>query len=98
MEIVFAVGTVVRLAIRLFVLLLWGRLILDWVSVLVRGFRPRGLLLVVAEAVYTVTDPPLRMFRKFLPPIRLGQISLDLGWFFTLIACYILLGIVPGMF
>lgn len=96
MEIVYVLGTVVRIALRLFVLLLWARFILDWVTVLVRGFRPKGILAILVEAVYTVTDPPIRLFRRILPPIRLGQVALDLGWFLTMFACIILLRIIPG--
>jgi len=49
----------------------------------------------VVEAVYTVTDPPIRMFRKILPPIRLGAVALDLGWMLTMLSCWILLAILP---
>ncbi|KIP52421.1 YggT family protein [Leucobacter komagatae] len=96
MELLFIVGTVVVIALRLFVLLLWARFVLDWVTVLARGFRPKGVLAIAVEAVYTVTDPPIRMFRKVLPPIRLGQVALDLGWFLTMFACIILIRIIPG--
>ncbi|GAA2839023.1 YggT family protein [Leucobacter komagatae] len=96
MEIVYIFTTVVRIALRLFVLLLWARFVLDWVTVLARGFRPKGILAIIVEAVYMITDPPIRMFRKILPPIRLGQVALDLGWFLTMFACIILLRIIPG--
>ncbi|KAM9862688.1 YggT family protein [Leucobacter sp. BZR 635] len=96
MEILYVAGTVVVIALRLFVLLLWARFILDWVMVLARGFRPKGVLAVIVEAVFTVTDPPIRMFRKILPPIRLGQVAIDLGWFLTMFACIILIRIIPS--
>lgn len=96
MEIIFAIGTVVRVVLRLFVLVLWARFILDWVTVLARNFRPRGFVVVLAELVFTITDPPIRMFRKILPPIRLGQVAIDLGWFLTMISCLVLLALIPG--
>lgn len=96
MEILYIFTTVVRIALRLFVLLLWARFILDWVTVLARGFRPKGILAIIVEAVYMITDPPIRLFRKILQPIRLGQVALDLGWFLTMFACIILLRIIPG--
>jgi len=95
-EIVLAVGTVIRVALRIYTLILWGRLVLDWVVILNRRFRPRGPLAVLVELVYTVTDPPIKMFRKILPPIRLGSISLDLGWMLTMLVCWLLLAIIPG--
>lgn len=50
----------------------------------------------LVELVYSITDPPIKMFRRVLPPIRLGQISLDLGWILTMLVCWILLAIIPG--
>lgn len=96
MEVVFAIGTIVRVAVRLYIIILWARLIIDWVMVFNRGFRPKGPIAVLVELVYSLTDPPIRMFRKLLPPIRIGQISLDLGWMLTLVCCWILLAIIPG--
>ncbi|GMA85406.1 hypothetical protein GCM10025868_06560 [Angustibacter aerolatus] len=61
--------------VLIFFLLLIGRLVLDWVQMLAREWRPRGPLLVVAEVVYSVTDPPLRAIRKVVPPLRIGQIQ-----------------------
>ncbi len=96
MEILFAIGTVAEILLRVYTLVLWVRFVLDWILVLNRNFRPRGPLAVVVELVYSVTDPPIRMFRRVLPPIRLGQISLDLGWMLTMLSCWILLAIIPG--
>jgi len=95
-EVVFAIGTVLRVVLRIYIFVLWGRFVLDWILVLNRNFRPRGVLAVLVELVYTVTDPPIKMFRRLLPPIRIGQIALDLGWMLTLLACWILLAIIPG--
>lgn len=96
MEVVIAIGTVIRLALRLYIMVLWARLILDWVIMLNRNFRPRNFVAVLVELVYSLTDPPIKMFRKLLPPLRIGQISLDLGWMLTLVCCWILLAIIPG--
>ena len=56
------------------------RLILDWVQVFSRDWRPSGVLLVIAEVVYSLTDPPIRFLRKFIPPLRLGGVALDLAF------------------
>jgi YggT family protein len=85
-EILLVFTSLVRVVLRIYILLLWVN----------RRFRPRGLVAVLVEFVYSVTDPPIKMFRKVLPPIRLGQIMLDLGWMLTLISCWILLAIIPG--
>jgi YggT family protein len=63
-----------------FFIALIGRFILDWVQVLAREWRPKGPLLVLAEAIYTVTDPPLRALRKVIPSPNIGGIRLDLSF------------------
>jgi len=54
-----------------------------------RSWRPSGPLLVVAELIYTVTDPPLRALRRVIPPLRIGQVSLDLSFLVLFILVYI---------
>jgi YggT family protein len=63
-----------------FFIALIGRFIIDWVQVLARDWRPHGAILVVAEAIYTVTDPPLKALRKVIPSPTIGGIRLDLSF------------------
>ena len=66
--------------LRLFFYTLIIRFILDWIQVLSRNWRPQGPILVIVEIVYSITDPPLNWIRKFIKPIRLGTIQLDLAF------------------
>ena len=66
--------------LRLFFYTLIIRFILYWIQVLSRNWRPQGPILVIAEIVYSITDPPLNWIRKFIKPIRLGTIQLDLAF------------------
>ena len=66
--------------LRLFFYTLIIRFILDWIQVLSRNWRTQGPILVIAEIVYSITDPPLNWIRKFIKPIRLGTIKLDLAF------------------
>lgn len=68
------------LLLRLFWMLLLARLVLGYVQMFAREWRPRGILLVLAEGVYTITDPPLKALRRVLPPIRIGQMSFDTAY------------------
>ena len=74
------VGQILILVLWLFFILLIARLVLDYVQMFARSWRPRGPLLIVAEIVYTVTDPPLRALRKVIPPLRIGSVSLDMSF------------------
>lgn len=90
------IANVLYIALYVFFIALWVRFIFDWVQVLSRSFRPRGPLLVVAEAAYTVTDKPLAGIRRFIPPLRFGGAAIDLGWSVLMIATLIALSIVGG--
>ena len=80
-----AVFALLALVVLLFLIALVARLVLDWVMLFARDWRPRGPALVVAEGVFTVTDPPLRSLRRVIKPIRLGGIQLDLSFFLLFI-------------
>lgn len=85
---------VLHLAILVFFLILLVRLVLDWVQVFARTWRPTGAALVVAEVTYTVTDPPIRLLRRFLPPLRLGPVQLDLAFTVLFLLCIVLLSVI----
>ena len=80
-------GTAITLLANLYLLVLIVRMVIDWVHFLVPAFTPRGLVLVLANAVYALTDPPIRALRRVVPPLRLGSgIALDLGFMIVFIA------------
>lgn len=88
-----AVRAVLALLLYLFLIVLFARLILDWIQVLAREWRPRGPVLVLAEVVYSITDPPLRALRRIIPPLRLGQVRLDLAFLVLILAVSLLLSL-----
>jgi len=74
------IKTVLYYILWFYLLLLIGRLIFSWIQAFARDWRPRGPVLVVAEAVYTATDPPLKFLGRFIPVLRLGSVALDLSF------------------
>ncbi|ROP64007.1 YggT family protein [Curtobacterium sp. PhB115] len=82
--------TIVYYLLLLYILVLWGRFIFDLVQQFNRSWRPRGGMLVVADLVYTVTDPPIKAVKKVLPPMRMGPVAIDFGWTIVLLAAIIL--------
>ena len=81
------------LVVLAFFIMLIIRLVIDWIQVFARDWRPSGVVLVVAETVYTVTDPPVRALRRVIPPLRLGQVQLDLAFLVLFLGCSILMGL-----
>ncbi len=88
------VRALIGFVLYLYLLVLFARLILSWVQVLSRDWRPRGLVLVLAEFVFTLTDPPLVALRKVLPPVRIGGIALDLAFLVLVLVIYIALAVI----
>jgi YggT family protein len=86
----------VYIALLLFLVALIVRLVFDWVQMFAREWRPRGAALVAAHAVYSITDPPLKVLRRLIPPLRLGGVSLDLGFLILFIAVSVAMGITRG--
>ena len=77
------------IVVSLYTYVLLARVVLDLIQVFSRDWRPTGVILVLVEAVYTVTDPPIKLVRRFLPPLRLGSIALDFGIIVIFIAVQI---------
>jgi YggT family protein len=89
--------TILSLVLTLYFFIMWGRFILDLVQSFNRSWRPQRVLLVVAEFVYTVTDPPIKAVRRVLPPLRLGPVMLDFGWTVVMLVVIILRVVVQSL-
>ncbi|WP_371580935.1 YggT family protein [Streptomyces sp. NBC_01314] len=91
------VWQVLWVALMCFLIVLIFRLVMDYVFQFARSWQPGKAMVVVLEATYTVTDPPLKLLRRVIPPLRLGGVALDLSFFVLMIIVYILITIVGGL-
>ncbi len=87
------IAGILNTLLLIYVLILLVRLVLDWIPFFNREWRPKGAGLVVAEVVYTITDPPIKLFRRFIPPLRIGSVAIDFAFALTLLLCFILLSV-----
>lgn len=87
---------IIYVALLVVFVAMWARFVFDWMLVLNPAWRPRGLVVVVAELSYTITDPPIKAVRRVIPPLQLGSIRLDLAWTIVLIALLILMSLTSG--
>jgi YggT family protein len=76
--------------LSVYLVLLIGRMIFSWIQVYSRSWHPTGILLVIAEGVYSATDPPLRFLRRYIPTVRLGSVALDLSFMLLFLVVYVL--------
>lgn len=92
-----AIGQLLSVALWIFLFLLIFRLVMDYVFMFARSYQPKGLMVVLLEITYSITDPPLKLLRRFIPPLRLGGISLDLSFLVLFIIVNILIGLVSRL-
>ena len=87
--------SILQSLLSLYVLALLGRVVLDWIQVFSRQWRPRGLVLLMANLVYALTDPPLRWLGRVVPVLRTGGMGIDLSFialYLIIVALQVLLG------
>jgi YggT family protein len=94
MGIVPLLATIAYIALIVFIVLLWTRLIVDWVRALRATWRPTGIALIAAEVAFAATDPPVKLVRRVVKPVRFAGASLDFAWSIVFIISLVLLYVV----
>ena len=92
-----SVGSILATILQVFLFALLGRLIFDYVPMFSRTWRPRGILIYFVEAIYTITDKPMKFVGRFIPPLRLGAVSLDMSFIVLFFGTQILMGNVKNI-
>ena len=92
------VGAILGFLIWLYLMILTARAVLSLVPLFVRNWQPRGLVLVIAEFAYTLTDPPLRFLRRFIPPLRIGGSQWDIGFLILFMGLSLAMRVIPALF
>jgi YggT family protein len=91
------VKTVLISALQLFLLLMLIRWVIDLIMTFNPEWRPSGFVIVILEITYTITDPPLKFLRRFIPPLRMGRFALDLSFMLTIFICLALINFIAGL-
>jgi len=83
--------------VQIFIYALLGRLIFDYIQMFSRTWRPRGPVLYLVEGIYTLTDVPVKFVGRFVPPLRLGSVSLDMSFIVLFFTAKMLLGVIGSL-
>ena len=79
------VGLAIAWVLQVYFIVLIARIVVDYVFMFVRDWRPQGFVLVIVEAIYTVTDPPIRLLSRVIPSIRVGMFDFQLTIVFLIL-------------
>ena len=85
----------IDICIETYLLILFVRMILDWVLVLSPSWYPRGFVASLIRVIYALTEPPLRWLRRYIRPLPMGRIQLDVS-FMVLYAALIIIQVLLG--
>ncbi|MGA8116582.1 MAG: YggT family protein [Actinocatenispora sp.] len=85
---------VLYLVVYFFLMMLMARLVLSFILQFARRWQPQRRAAAAMEVVWSVTDPPLKALRRVIPPLRIGNVSLDLAFLILLVIVYVLLNVV----
>ena len=91
------IGSLLAGILQLFLFALFARLILDYVRMFARSWKPSGISLYLVEAIYAITDRPMQFVGRFIPPLRLGGASLDMSFIVLFFGVQLLMGFVRGL-
>jgi len=96
--VVSIVAQVIYLLLYMFFLALIARFVMGWVLAFGRRWHPGRGAAATLEAVWTVTDPPLKALRRVIPPLPLGTVTVDLSAIVLLLILFVLMQVVVGRF
>ncbi len=86
-------GTVLYIILRVFALILIARIVIEMIQSFSRNFQPPRWFVMMAEPLFMITDPPVKALRRIIPPLRLGNVALDL----SVIVLFIILSILTAV-
>lgn len=81
----------------IYFILLWARVVLQMIQQFSPQWRPSGLMAMVFELVFTVTDPPLKAVGRVIPPLRLGSVLLDVAFIVVMLVTVVLMNVFQGL-
>lgn len=91
-------GSVLYVILQIFVLILIARIVIEMIQSFSRNFQPPRWFIYIAEPLFMITDPPVKALRRVIPPLRLGNVSLDMSVIVLFIILSVLRVIVVRVF
>ena len=79
--------------LTIYLVILIARMVVTWIQMFARQWVPRGVLLIMAEGIFTATDPPLKFLRRYIRPLRIGTVAIDLSFMVLFIVILVLLDV-----
>ncbi|MGD7003235.1 YggT family protein [Corynebacterium halotolerans] len=91
-------GIILLILLRIYTLLLIARIVIEMIQSFSRNFQPPRWFYFIAEPIFMLTDPPVKMLRRVIPSMRMGNVALDISVIVLFFILMILQMVVQGVF
>ncbi|MGH3282214.1 MAG: YggT family protein [Trebonia sp.] len=82
---------VLTYVLEIYLIVLIATAVFSWINMFVHQWYPPRIIKALALGIFALTDPPLKFLRRYIPPLRIGTVSLDLSFLVLFIVVLILL-------
>lgn len=80
---------ILGIALFMFWLLLIARIVVEFIRSFSRDWHPRGATVVILEVILSLTDPPVKLLRRLIPPLTIGAVRLDFSIMVLLLVAFV---------
>lgn len=87
---------ILLILVQLFTYLLLARIVIEMIQSFSRSWQPGRAFSVVGEIIFTITDPPVKLLRRTIPPMPMGGVQLDVSVLVLFFILMILRAVLAG--
>ena len=87
---------ILLILVQLFTYLLLSRIVIEMIQSFSRSWQPGRAFSVVGEIIFTITDPPVKLLRRVIPPMPMGGVQLDVSVLVLFFILMILRAVLAG--
>ena len=70
---------VLLILLKLFTYLLLARIVIEMIQSFSRSWRPGRVFSSIGEVVFVITGPPVKLLRRLIPPMPMGNVMVDMS-------------------
>lgn len=89
---------VLLILLQLFTYLLLARIVIEMIQSFSRSWRPGRVFSSIGEVIFVITDPPVKLLRRLIPPMPMGGLMMDMSvlvlFFILMIARFIIVALI----
>lgn len=70
---------ILLIVLQIFTYLLLARIVIEMIQSYSRSWRPGRVFSSIGEVIFIITDPPVKLVRRLIPPLPMGGVLVDIS-------------------